>query len=145
MIGLQQPTRADLIAVAREYLGTPFHHEGRLKGIGVDCVGLLICVARDLGLSHRDVTGYPRQPSGGRLRRELHSQLTLLAIADAEPGDIVLMADTQERHVGLLASHPLGMSSLIHADAWRRCVIEHRLDMMWHARIVAAYRFPEFA
>ena len=37
-------TRTDVVAAAREWLGTPFHHQARLRGVGVDCVGLVIGV-----------------------------------------------------------------------------------------------------
>ncbi len=33
--------RHELIAEARTWLGTPYHHKGRVKGVGVDCGGLL--------------------------------------------------------------------------------------------------------
>jgi cell wall-associated NlpC family hydrolase len=29
------------LAEARSFLGTPYHHKGRVKGVGVDCGGLL--------------------------------------------------------------------------------------------------------
>ena len=29
---------------ARTWKGTPFHHKGRVKGVGVDCGGYLHCV-----------------------------------------------------------------------------------------------------
>ena len=40
---------------ARTWLGTPFKHQGRVKGVGVDCLGLLIGVAQELDL--RDAQG----------------------------------------------------------------------------------------
>lgn len=65
--------RQDIIAEAETWLKTPFHHEARLKGVGVDCGQLLIAVygacgfvppdlkidhyAADFAL-HRDVEWY---------------------------------------------------------------------------------------
>ncbi len=37
---------SDVVRTARTWLGTPYHHQGRLKGVGVDCAGLLIGVAQ---------------------------------------------------------------------------------------------------
>lgn len=34
-------TRASVLAEARSWIGTPYHHKGRAKGIGVDCGGML--------------------------------------------------------------------------------------------------------
>lgn len=50
--------RGAVVAAARSYIGTPFLHQGRHKGIGVDCAGLLLGVAESLGLAHED---YPRR------------------------------------------------------------------------------------
>src|SRR5581483_8673074 len=33
--------RLHAIAEAESFIGTPFHHQGRLKGVGVDCAYLL--------------------------------------------------------------------------------------------------------
>ena len=30
------PTRTDVVAVARAWLGTPYHHQARLQGVGVE-------------------------------------------------------------------------------------------------------------
>ena len=32
----------NMIAAARACLGTPFHHQGRMPGVGLDCIGLVI-------------------------------------------------------------------------------------------------------
>ncbi|MBL0320066.1 MAG: hypothetical protein IPP74_12385 [Alphaproteobacteria bacterium] len=39
-----------IISQARTWLGTPFHHQARLKGKGCDCLGLIVGVADELGL-----------------------------------------------------------------------------------------------
>jgi hypothetical protein len=44
------------IAQARTWIGTPFHHQGRLKGVGCDCLGLIVGVAED---SSRIFLAYP--------------------------------------------------------------------------------------
>lgn len=36
--------REDIVKEAVSWVGTPYHHHGRLKGLGVDCVQLLCCV-----------------------------------------------------------------------------------------------------
>jgi len=33
--------RKAILAEARSWLGTPYHHKGRVKGVGADCGGLL--------------------------------------------------------------------------------------------------------
>lgn len=54
--------RAAVIAEARSWLGTPYHHAANLKGVGVDCAMLLVEVFRAVGLVAEgfDPRPYPR-------------------------------------------------------------------------------------
>ena len=69
----------ETVRMARDYLGTPYHHQARLKGHGIDCVGLVVCVARELGVLpfDVDVTGYSRIPDGKALMHHLHAHMDL--------------------------------------------------------------------
>jgi hypothetical protein len=60
---------------------TPFHHQARLEGVGVDCVGLVISVAREMGAvpADWDVGGYGRVPDGKRLVHHLSERLVPVA------------------------------------------------------------------
>jgi NlpC/P60 family putative phage cell wall peptidase len=52
--------RARVVEIARGWLATPYHHAGRVKGVGVDCAQLLIEVFADAGLIERfDPGPYP--------------------------------------------------------------------------------------
>jgi cell wall-associated NlpC family hydrolase len=42
--------RAAVVAEARSWIGTPYHHAADVKGHGVDCAMLLVRVYCDLGL-----------------------------------------------------------------------------------------------
>ncbi len=42
--------RAAIVAEALTWLDTPFHHQARLKGVGVDCINLLAGVFAAVGL-----------------------------------------------------------------------------------------------
>ena len=65
---------SDIVDQARGYLGTPFLHQGRTRH-GLDCVGLVIRVAHDLGLSDYDIDHYARAPSGRMMARVLAGEL----------------------------------------------------------------------
>jgi cell wall-associated NlpC family hydrolase len=139
-------TTADIIDHARQCLGTPFRHQGRLISFGLDCVGVAIHVARQIGVGHLDVSGYGRTPANGQLERSLDAQpcLERVALADMLPGDLLLMRFASEpQHLAILASHPDNpeQPTIIHAyEAARKCC-EHRLSDLWQARIVRVYRF----
>jgi len=48
--------RAEIVAEARSWIGTPYLHQGRIKGVGVDCAMLLLEVYERVGLvSHLEL------------------------------------------------------------------------------------------
>ena len=52
--------RAQVCAIARSWIGTPYHHRGCLKGAGVDCAMFPLEVYREAGLIGKiDVPYYP--------------------------------------------------------------------------------------
>jgi cell wall-associated NlpC family hydrolase len=129
-------TKSDIVDTARQYIGTPFHHQARVKGVGIDCAGLLVCVARDLGLPHYDVQGYSRIPSGGDFK--MHLDANLDRIAEIEVGCILLMTfEVDPQHVAICSTQ----DSIIHAYFNARKCVEHILDDVWRNRINSIYRF----
>jgi cell wall-associated NlpC family hydrolase len=143
-------TRADVAAEARRWLGTPFAHQARTRGLGTDCGGLVGGVAVALGIVPADwwqvhfdprFGGYARQPAHGTLQRVLESFMA--TTDDPQCGDVVLMTfGSEPQHVGVLADYRWGGMSLVHALEAAGKVIEHRMSSLWRSRIVAAYRYP---
>lgn len=133
--------RERIVATAREYLGVKFKHQGRVRA-GLDCIGLVIRVAHDLGLSDFDTTDYSRIPDGVRLRAGLDQHMDRMPVALVRPGDVLLMQfETQPQHVAIVADYAHGGLSIIHALATARKVAEMRLDSVWLSRVVGAYQF----
>lgn len=133
-----------IILAARAYLGVRFRHQGRSKS-GLDCAGLVICVAHDLGISDVDFTAYGHDPDGRTLHTLLAKHMDELPPGDMHVGDVVFMAfQAYPQHLGILADGGRPFS-LIHAFAPARKVIEHRLDDEWMGRIrnVYSYRLGE--
>lgn len=138
-----------LVEQARRYLGVRFAHQGRSKETGVDCLGLLVCVMRDVGLRlrQRDVEAHDRRdyrvfPDVHTLRFHLNQALDVAD--DMRVGDVVLFnVDGRPQHLALIADYPVaGRFGMIHSYAPMRKVIEHRLDEMWQSRIEQVYRVP---
>lgn len=129
-------TAADVIAEARTWLGTPFHHQGRLKGVGVDCAGVAVGVAHALGLSDFDSRDYGREPFNGLMRATLNAHMD--AVDNPQPGDVLLMVFLiEEQHVAILTD----TDTMIHSyESAGRCV-EHRYSEAWKARTRGAWRF----
>lgn len=42
--------RVAVVAEARSWISTPYHHQAKIKGAGVDCATLLACVFENVGL-----------------------------------------------------------------------------------------------
>jgi len=134
------PTPAEIVSAARAWIDTPFAHQGRLRGVGCDCIGLVVGVAADLGIATPDRAGYSRHPAG-ILQAALNA--ALIAAPAPAPGRVLLLRwEGEPTHVALVGPHPSGAFSLIHAYAPSRKVVEHILDATWAARIVQAYEFP---
>ncbi len=41
-------TRAGIVEAARQWIGTPYHHQASVRGVGTDCLGLVRGVWRDV-------------------------------------------------------------------------------------------------
>jgi cell wall-associated NlpC family hydrolase len=86
--------RAAVLEEARGWIGTPFHHEARVKGAGVDCAMLLAEVYERAGLIGR--IDIPHYPPDWHLHRDAERFLARLAAhareiaGPPEPGDIAL-------------------------------------------------------
>ncbi len=153
-------TSARVIACARTWIGTRFHHQGRLKrnqqhAGGVDCLGLLIGVARELNLLDRqgrpiadaDELAYPHYPDGIKLLNTLRHYMTEIPLSALAPGCIALFRmDAMPQHLGIISDY-MGSDKpelgLIHAYAQARKVVEHRLDEYWREKIVVVFKLIE--
>lgn len=140
------PTPHPAVQAARAWLGTPYHHQARLRGVGVDCVGLVLGVARELGAVNPDwdVPGYSRVPDGLALMHHLRQHLQELPRSALQPGDVVCVAfDRHPQHVGVVGDYLHGGLSFIHASGHRGEVIETRLMFSAAMRFVAGFRWPQ--
>lgn len=130
----------DILTAARQCLGTPFRHQGRQVGVGLDCAGVAIHVARAIGVAHLDVSGYGRTPAHGQLEQALEDQPCLERVpspSDRQPGDLLLMRFARDpQHLAICAGE-----TILHAYESVGVCCEHRLSRGWAARIVRVYRF----
>lgn len=135
-------TREQIVAAARGWLGTPFHHQGRLKGVGVDCAGVIVEVARELGISDVDVQGYGHRPDSRELEQLCRDHMTLIPFARSKPGDVLLITiDSAPQHLAFRTDIH-GHWGLLHSYAPARRVVEHGIDQGWAAKIAAAFILP---
>lgn len=131
-------TREQIVAAAREWIGTPYRHQGRIKGEAVDCGGLVVRVCQDLGLTTFDHTNYDRYPDGS-LECICEEHMVYVPPAAARAGDVLLFNwEGLPSHMGFAT----GNDTVLHAFLLRRQVVEHRMDEHWKQAVMAAYHIP---
>lgn len=130
-----------IVAAARGWLGVPWRHQGRSRR-GVDCVGLVVCVARELGHEPEDFTAYARHADTFDFAERFRRALREVPVAEAQPGDVLVFAERAFPCHCAVLSRRHGVPHLIHAHALRRRVIEEPLAGEWPARLRMAFRFP---
>lgn len=136
-------SRSDIVAEARGYIGTAFRHQGRIKGIGVDCIGLVIGIANALGLSDYDITDYPVSPNSTMMAAKLREHLDEIAFKELLPGDIAWFKIVREpQHVAII-TEVFPEMMMLHAYSKHpvSAVIEQPMGELWRRRIFGCYRF----
>lgn len=140
--------RQQIVEEARTWIGTPFVHQHRTKGVAVDCAGLVIGVARSLGLvpADFDFQGYSRLPDATSLVAICDQFMERIGRDQMQSGDLLAVRfDQHPQHFGLLADYPLGGLSIIHAASRYGRVLETRLifgTSPLAMKFVTAYRLP---
>ena len=132
-------TRTDFVTAAAMLLGTPFRHQGRMPGIGLDCAGVVVCAANACGYKVADVQGYSRVPARGQFTTALLAHCDAIALDEALPGDLLMFAfQSEPQHIAILTgTAPL---TLLHSYMQVGKVVEHDMDAGWRARLRGCYR-----
>lgn len=151
-----QTAPARIVKATRRWIGTPYHDQASVRGVGCDCLGLLRGVWREVvGAEPMPVPPYSRDwgETGPVevLAEAARAAMIELDIADARTGDVILFrmrAGAIAKHCGILSgtpcsarSHRGARSYFIHAYE-RTGVIEERLTPTWQRRVAYAFRFP---
>lgn len=137
-------TAPDIVALARVWIGTPYHHRACTLGAGADCLGLIRGVWRALYGRDPEVLP-PYSPSWAEtgaeeylwhaLSRHFHPQ------SQAHDGQVLLFRlqpRALAKHLGIQTQ---GGRAFIHACP-RAGVVEAPLSAPWARRIVARFAFP---
>jgi NlpC/P60 family putative phage cell wall peptidase len=138
-------TRADVVADARLWLGTPYVHQASLRGVGSDCAGLTSGIPRDRGTPEglawaANRRAYGRVPRPDILLSSADQYADQIKVEEAGLGDVLLFRIFKEpQHFAIISS--LDPVYIIHAWYSAGRVVENRLDDKWRGRIIRAYRY----
>ena len=155
--GRKVPRCADparVVAVARSWIGTPYHDQASTKGAGCDCLGLARGVWREVvGAEPGPLPPYSRdwgETSGREVLLEggrahmiavpLAMVIDGMAVAGALAGALVLFRMQRgavAKHCGILT----GTGTMVHAYE-RLGVVEVPFTSAWAWRAAAAFLFP---
>ncbi len=138
--------RQRAVELARQWIGTPYHHQASAKGIGTDCLGLVRGVWRELYGSEAEVPpAYTRdwaEASGIETMLEAASRHLIPLDAGVRcAGDVVVFRVRR----GMVAKHAAIMTSatsMVHAMEGAP-VAEVAVTGWWRRRIAAGFQFPE--
>jgi len=138
------PTSASYLARARSYLGTPFRHQGRKPGMGLDCVGVLVCAGRAEGIEVTDTPNYRRHADWATFTAKFNENADWVgnSLDALEPGRIIILRDGKyQTHCAVIGTDPVdGAFTIVHAYEPRGKVVEERITEDWRSRIVGVYK-----
>lgn len=142
-------TREQVVAEARTWLGTPFQHQGRIKGRGVDCIGFPWGVAKELNLLQnidldspgvKPYLGYGKAPVPSKFLGALNEHLVQIEFSEVLMADLILFrGKLYPNHLAIVTDY-----GVIHSSAERGKVVEHRIDDKLKLKRLYAFRFPLF-
>lgn len=117
-------TRNQVVDAARSYVGVRFNRSGRDRNRGIDCVGLLTLVGRDLGLDIKDILDYTFEPNPDAFLNTIRSQSEPVPAGAFRLGNIVLLRQSiYPMHCGIIGRQDTGLT-VINANLHERKVVE---------------------
>lgn len=124
------------------YEGTPWHHQGRCPGVGLDCAGLVACGLRDAGANPADKIDYPRQQDRREIQKWLETHCTLVE-GEPEIGDIcVFGVGGHALHIGVRTSK--GLTHAFLRDGYKEgAVVIVDFERYWRSHLVSVWRYRE--
>lgn len=137
--------RAEIVAAARGWIGTPYRHQASVRGAGADCLGVVRGVWRELLGAECEIAPPYSYDWGETGRRELLYEAACRNLREVvlpgRSGDVVLFRMREKgvaKHLGILTDDG---ARFVHGFTGHG-VVENTLSDPWRRRIVAAFEFP---
>ncbi|MEM7683320.1 MAG: NlpC/P60 family protein [Pseudomonadota bacterium] len=143
--------RAEIVHIARSWIGTPYIHQASVRKIGTDCLGLVRGIWRSvIGPEPEVLRAYSPDwaEASGRedLLTGLRRHMLELPSQVAQPGDVVIfrmLARGPAKHLAVLSSDAseFDAAAMIHAYSGH-AVCETVMGPAWARRAISSFRFP---
>lgn len=148
-------TQEEIVAKAKEWLGTPYHHQAATKHAGCDCLGFVRGLFFDLHGFHPELPPAYSKTWGEFGKEELMldaAERNLVAIARSRPG--YFLPDAAQKweagdvlmfrlKLGMVAKHcavATGPETMIHSYSGIG-VVETKVGI-WSSRLAGVFKFP---
>lgn len=134
----------EIVLRAKGFVGVRYRHQGRNE-VGLDCAGLIIAVAKMLGLTDKDTTSYSRRPNVPEFTAfMMETNCTQLPYGKHKHGDILrLNTAGWPVHIAIYEVDEAGQEWYIHAFLPHKKVTRDPLTDMVKKSISSVWRFPE--
>ncbi|MEM6711464.1 MAG: NlpC/P60 family protein [Pseudomonadota bacterium] len=137
-------TQSAIMVEAERWLGTPYCHQAARRGVGADCLGLVVGVwqavsGTKVALTRANTRAWARHAKGEPLLDGLRQVLVECPVGDAQPGDVLAL---RWRHTWPASHLSILMDdeTMIHAYEGGQVVRSHLAPWVSHA--AAAFVFP---
>lgn len=138
-------TREALVATVRQHIGTRWHHQGRTPGVGLDCIGLFVVSATELGAILQDFQQYGPIPRPEILMAQVTRHLVEVPLDERQVGDLLCFAAPESgkpSHFGVLVER--APDRMVHAFAKHRRVALEPVADQWVAALHSVWKLREF-
>ena len=137
-----------VVTEAKEWIGTPYRHQGMIKYAGTDCVGLVVGVGVNSGhltIAKSDIkeySGYARTPNPKIMGKFMRKHLVEVSRDESGVGDILWMhwREGLPMHLAII-SEKNKAPSIIHAASEFKYVVEQRYSDKLKKQTDSYWRF----
>lgn len=154
----QRVSEANIVQIARSWIGTPYHHQASRRGVGCDCLGLVRGVYAELyGRESAPPPGYSKDLAEASGRETLleAAREHLVEVVREHPvgvqmcelmaGDVLVFRmrpKAMAKHCGIVSWISSGHAGMVHAFEGAD-VCEIILAEWWRRHIAAVFRWPD--
>lgn len=135
-----------LVKEAMSWVGTPFHDQGRLKQVGVDCSHFIDEVFTNIGVVTGGIPDFSSEEDGSIPVDIFSSKMLFVPFENRSPGDVIAFYDENRRepdkvrHIAFISERSVTTTFII--EAGRRGTVRHRMDMHWNLKTHSVWRYP---